>query len=284
MKAKNNSKAIEFTRGSEIWIHQFRMFISSMMNVIVFGLMITIGIVCAFLYIKLKDVHFLALSVQYDIWLKSVFNNPDARVALKLNGVVRDYTLDQAQHIINPYFNQLKFYVFRAFILGILLSSFLVGGLIYYWFTYGKEVMSDEQIRGSELVSNDALIYKIQSTKGFSPYKISNIPMVKNTEGTNVGIFGAPGSGKSQIFRDHLSQVRNNKRKAIVYDPSGEFTSEFYRPGIDIILNPFDERMPYWSPFFEIRHDEHFDSIANAFVPVEGKDPYFGEAGRTVLA
>ncbi len=29
--------------------------------------------------------------------------------------------------------------------------------------------------------------------------------------------------------------------------------------------------MPYWSPFFEIRHDEHFDSIANAFVPVEGK-------------
>ncbi|MDT1883172.1 hypothetical protein FPK44_20725, partial [Acinetobacter baumannii] len=86
MKAKNNSKAIEFTRGSEIWIHQFRMFISSMMNVIVFGLMITIGIVCAFLYIKLKDVHFLALSVQYDIWLKSVFNNPDARVALKLNG------------------------------------------------------------------------------------------------------------------------------------------------------------------------------------------------------
>ncbi|MBD0186453.1 type IV secretion system DNA-binding domain-containing protein, partial [Acinetobacter baumannii] len=25
-----------------------------------------------------------------------------------------------------------------------------------------------------------------------------------------------------------------------VYDPSGEFTSEFYRPGIDIILNPFD--------------------------------------------
>ncbi|MDW5308433.1 type IV secretion system DNA-binding domain-containing protein, partial [Acinetobacter baumannii] len=34
----------------------------------------------------------------------------------------------------------------------------------------------------------------------------------------------------------------------------------------------------------EIRHDEHFDSIANAFVPVEGKDPYFGEAGRTVLA
>ncbi|HCG3499979.1 TPA: hypothetical protein NJU03_003857, partial [Acinetobacter baumannii] len=140
MKAKNNSKAIEFTRGSEIWIHQFRMFISSMMNVIVFGLMITIGIVCAFLYIKLKDVHFLALSVQYDIWLKSVFNNPDARVALKLNGVVRDYTLDQAQHIINPYFNQLKFYVFRAFILGILLSSFLVGGLIYYWFTYGKEV------------------------------------------------------------------------------------------------------------------------------------------------
>ncbi|PJG65169.1 type IV secretion system DNA-binding domain-containing protein [Acinetobacter seifertii] len=284
MKAKNNSKAIEFTRGSEIWIHQFRMFISSMMNVIVFGLMITIGIVCAFLYIKLKDVHFLALNVQYDIWLKSVFNNPDARVALKLNGVVKDYTLEQAQHIINPYFNQLKFYVFRAFILGILLSSFLVGGLIYYWFTYGKEVMSDEQIRGSELVSNDALIYKIHTTKGFSPYKISNIPMVKNTEGTNVGIFGAPGSGKSQIFRDHLSQVRANKKKAMVYDPSGEFTAEFYRPDKDFILNPFDARMPYWSPFFEIRHDEHFDSIANAFIPVEGKDPYFGEAGRTVMA
>lgn len=160
----------------------------------------------------------------------------------------------------------------------------LIVGLIYYWFSYGKQVMADEQIRGSELKSNQELINKIRDNGGFSPYKLTGVPLKKNTEGTNIGVIGSPGSGKSQVFRDVISQVRSRQRKAIIYDPSGEFTQEFYRPGVDIILNPFDARMPFWSPYLEVEHEEHFDSIAKAFIPVVSKEPYFESAAQAVFS
>ncbi|MCY3122271.1 type IV conjugative transfer system coupling protein TraD, partial [Acinetobacter baumannii] len=56
--------------------------------------------------------------------------------------------------------------------------------------------MADEQIRGSELKSNQELINKIRDNGGFSPYKLTGVPLKKNTEGTNIGVIGSPGSGK----------------------------------------------------------------------------------------
>jgi hypothetical protein len=38
-----------------------------------------------------------------------------------------------------------------------------------------------------------------------------------------------------------------------VVDPECEYVSEFYRPVRgDLILNPVDERCPYWSPWLEL--------------------------------
>lgn len=284
MKAKNNSGLIEFTRGSEIWIHQFKMFISSVMNVVLFGLAATVSIVILYLYIKLDPVHLVAVNVQWDIFIRHITSNADSKIPLKINGTMHEYSIAQAQQIIDPYFGQFKTYVFKSILLGLFSSVLLITGLVYYWFSYGKQVMSDEQIRGAELKSAKDLIEKIKNNGGFSPYKLAGVPMLRNTEGTNIGVIGSPGSGKSQIFRDVISQVRARKRKSIIYDPSGEFTQEFYRPGIDIILNPFDARMPFWSPYLEVEHEEHFDSIANAFIPVTSKEPYFETAARAVFA
>lgn len=284
MKAKNNNGLVEFTRGSEIWIHQFKMFISSVMNVLLLGLGATLSIMVIYLYIKLDPIHFVAVNIQWDIFVRNVFSNTDSKISLKINGVMNEYTIQQAQRIIDPYFSQFKSYVLRSLLLGLLASFVLAAILVYYWFDYGKQVMSDEQLRGSELKNTEELINKIRVSGGFSPYKLANVPMLKNTEGTNIGVIGSPGSGKSQVFRDVISQVRGRKRKAIIYDPSGEFTQEFYRPGIDIILNPFDARMPFWSPYLEVEHEEHFDSIAHAFIPVVSKEPYFETAARAVFA
>ncbi|MFX6006829.1 type IV secretion system protein VirD4, partial [Acinetobacter baumannii] len=77
MKAKNNNGLIEFTRGSEIWIHQFKMFISSVMNVILFGVCATLCIVALYLYLKLDQSHLVAVSVQWDILIRHVFSNTE---------------------------------------------------------------------------------------------------------------------------------------------------------------------------------------------------------------
>jgi len=49
----------------------------------------------------------------------------------------------------------------------------------------------------------------------------------------------------------------------VIYDTSGEFIAHYYRPERgDIILNPFDKRGTYWSPFDAIEHPADADRLA----------------------
>lgn len=63
----------------------------------------------------------------------------------------------------------------------------------------------------------------------------------------HLATFGATGRGKSTIFREVLHQVQARDETAVIYDPKGEFRDEFYlvERG-DVILDPTDERCPYW--------------------------------------
>ncbi|MFC6631625.1 type IV secretion system DNA-binding domain-containing protein [Acinetobacter beijerinckii] len=129
------------------------------------------------------------------------------------------------------------------------------------------------------------MIELIQTNKDASPYKIAGVPMRKGTEGTNVCFVGAPFSGKSQAIRALLAQIRGRGKKVICYDPSGEFTQEFYREGKDIILNPFDERSPQWNVWNEVEEDHHIDSIGDALIPITPNgDQFFPPAARRLIA
>ena len=46
-------------------------------------------------------------------------------------------------------------------------------------------------------------------------------------------------------------------------DPEGEFTAEFFDPDRgDWLLNPLDERAPYWTPWFECERVEDMEAQA----------------------
>lgn len=76
----------------------------------------------------------------------------------------------------------------------------------------------------------------------------------RNAENKHFLIVGDTGSGKSSIIRQMLYQVEKRGECAIVYDPACEFVKQFYNPHRgDIVLNPLDARMPYWSPSLELR-------------------------------
>ena len=70
-----------------------------------------------------------------------------------------------------------------------------------------------------------------------------------STECEHFLITGATGAGKSMAIRSLLRQLQARGELAIVVDPECEYVSEFYRRARgDLILNPVDERCPYWSP------------------------------------
>jgi hypothetical protein len=147
-------------------------------------------------------------------------------------------------------------------------------------------------------------------------YKIANAIYPIGTETLHTIITGASGTGKTVLITDLIQQIRKNGDRAIIYDRMGAFVSKFYNEEIiddkidrtikddnilpnrkqelidmfelerDTILNPLDERSPYWSVFNEARSSIDFDNIASALIP-EGAsniDPFWNSAARILFS
>lgn len=97
---------------------------------------------------------------------------------------------------------------------------------------------------------------------------------------------GDTGSGKSSAIRQLLRQVEDRGESAVVYDPAIDFLGEFYNPKRgDLILNPLDQRCPYWGLGDEIDRPETATTIAAAMLPEkEYEKAFFTDAPRRVLA
>ena len=108
----------------------------------------------------------------------------------------------------------------------------------------------------------------------------------RKLEASHILLMGDTGSGKSNAIRQILRQVQERGESAIVYDPAGEFVQEFYHPERgDYILNPLDERCPYWDLDEELYRNENADAIAAAMLPErEFENRFFSDAPRRVLA
>ena len=106
-------------------------------------------------------------------------------------------------------------------------------------------------------------------------------------------ITGATGAGKSMAIRSLLRQIQARGELAIVVDPECEYVSEFYRSARgDLILNPVDERCPYWSPWLELSeryYQADAATLAAALIPdpprgyESGSDHFFRQSSRTLL-
>ena len=101
------------------------------------------------------------------------------------------------------------------------------------------------------------------------PIKIGSVCIAHAVENQHFAICGTTGSGKTQAINSMLLTIRTRNKKAIIADAGGEFISHFYKGG-DLILNPFDRRSAFWSPFAEIRQDYDCSMIARLTIP-EGK-------------
>jgi len=99
-------------------------------------------------------------------------------------------------------------------------------------------------------------------------------------------LVGDTGSGKSSLIRQLLHQIHDRNETAIVYDPAREYLPQFFDPDRnDIILNPLDARMPYWSPADEILHHAEAETVAKSLYPDrEHEYRFFIESPRKIFA
>lgn len=124
------------------------------------------------------------------------------------------------------------------------------------------------------------------------PYWLT-IPRKEENEG--LLLLGDPGTGKSQVIHQLLTVINSRIRLEafVCYDPVGEFTERHFNPGCDLILNPLDERSPYWSPSGEIDGESDISGpqrqfIAESFFPdhphASPSNQFFVNAARSIFA
>ncbi len=114
--------------------------------------------------------------------------------------------------------------------------------------------------------------------------KMVRVP--RERESSHFLMIGDTGAGKSSLIRQILMQVEERGETAIVYDPALEYTPQFYEPGRgDVILNPLDARMPYWSPCDEVRHEAEAEGLAAALFKDDPRtNPFFVMVPRQIFA
>ena len=114
----------------------------------------------------------------------------------------------------------------------------------------------------------------------------TQVSIPRSIEDNHFLFMGDSGSGKSSLIRQVLAQIAEREETAIVYDPALEYTGQFYSPERgDVILNPLDQRMPYWSPSDEvIRPSEALTLAASLFPETDRENPFFVQGPRKIFA
>lgn len=119
---------------------------------------------------------------------------------------------------------------------------------------------------------------------------LGSVTLPRWLEDEHIITIGSTGSGKTTLDRHMLYQIQDRGDIAILNDPDGELTQEFYNEGRgDVILCPVDQRQPFWSPWFELRDElKPVDAAALAASIIRGRptndtQEYFQRNARALV-
>jgi type IV secretory pathway TraG/TraD family ATPase VirD4 len=148
---------------------------------------------------------------------------------------------------------------------------------------YGRLLKGPVRVTPKEFnraVKGDGVGFKTIESKQFM-----RIPRL--AEGQHIELMGDTGAGKTRLIMQLLLQIKERNHSAIVYDPACEFVQRFYDSSRgDIILNPLDDRCPYWGPSEELRRRAEAKAIAaSLYQPTtDKKGEFFTETPQKIFA
>jgi type IV secretory pathway TraG/TraD family ATPase VirD4 len=132
----------------------------------------------------------------------------------------------------------------------------------------------------NQTVNGDGIGFKTTEAK-----QMMRIPL--QAEAQHIELMGDTGAGKTTLIMQILRQIQGRGHAAIVYDPACEFIQRFYdaKRG-DIVLNPLDDRCPYWGPSEELRRRAEAKAIAaSLYQPTsDKKGEFFTETPQKIFA
>lgn len=213
----------------------------------------------------------------------------DIKINIAMEG--QRWTVSAAWFASEPLFTHTFWQVVKV-IAGGATTGFAIG-LFTVWVlqrtmsAQGKDTLADRVIGGTRVVDEEDVAAQTTLLCGRDTLRIGPVPVPRRIETRHFAFLGTTGSGKTTALRQMLDGIERRGEAALVYDTSGEFIAHYYNPARgDIILNPFDARCAFWTPFDEISHPADADRIARQLVSETSSqdDDVWLETSRILVA
>lgn len=155
--------------------------------------------------------------------------------------------------------------------------------MIGFWIWRGRAKSEKDIISGTQVVDGKILKGLVKKNNEASDLSLAGVPLIKNKELQHLLIVGTTGSGKSNCIHELLQQIRRKSQRVVIVDVTGSFIEKYYRPGIDKILNPLDQRSENWTIWSDCSVPYHYDALAAAFLPSKNDDDFWVNSARTLF-
>lgn len=300
MNTPTRDKSSHFTRGGQITFHAIRMFFQVNNTLVKF---LGWGIVIITLLLTYVRAPHNAFNAEYYYWRNLAY----AKFGKSLDSNV--LTIWEGEHYRDTLGSQLQnttilnlhsdfWYLAQIhFLMAIVIGLFLFSLALRFFKHQGEKQSEDFHVRGFQYaepkqLTNDLkqrakkLKHQGVGNGKISDFKVDGHALFKNEfEVQHLLVDGTTGAGKSVMLRKLLTWIRKRGDKAIVYDKGCTFTSKFFDPSQDILLNPFDERCANWDVWCDASEAPDFENIANALIPQHGEgDPFWVDSARTIFS
>jgi type IV secretory pathway TraG/TraD family ATPase VirD4 len=162
-------------------------------------------------------------------------------------------------------------------------------------FSIRKDIKRRRQMKYGRLLKGPVMLTPTQFNQeiggdgiGFRTTESKDLMRIPaRSEAQHIELMGDTGAGKTTLIMQVLRQIEERGHTAIVYDPACEFIQRFYRPDrCDIVLNPLDDRCPYWGPSEELRSKAEAKTLAKSlYQPTDTqRDEFFTKTPQKIFA
>lgn len=209
----------------------------------------------------------------------------------------RPYPVDQVGTLnwVEPNARAYAHHLRLGFYLWLCGLALIAIGSGFYYTRSGREKLRTRQIKGQRVVRAGQLVAEINAFNSEQavkknrpdhlPARLAGVPYPFDAESEHTIITGSPGSGKSGAIHDLMKSVRARGDRAVIYDPELEYIAKHFDPDTDLILNPFDDRSPQWSPFYDAKDHVDWDRLAHGlFKDPKSGDPYWTNVARSLFS
>lgn len=284
-RKRPQSDSQAFTRGGQIFFHNWRMYFQIIKRIASWGLWVSIIFTITYCYFFISANDWAVIQAYLNA--KMVSMNPTATIMLTHDG--RQFEYIAKELLAKPKFMADVHHVLTtlslAFAFSFVAMVLFLMGLSRYFTAKGEEQTQDYLVRGTEIATPQELERRLKKDKNTSPFKLDGLSLLPNNfEIRHLSFSGSTGTGKSVAIRKLLREIRARGDKAIIYDKGCTFVSRFYDEHKDYILNPFDERSVDWKIWYDAHEFSDFENLATALIADTGHgDPFWVEAARTLF-